>query len=126
MMDDAPRRRWFRFSLRTFLVLVTLAGCVIGWLGWNVEIVRRRQAMLNLMRYRWSVTVSIDPERAVRLSWIRRMLGDESRHVDIQGHAMTKAELDELRAAFPEMGVPTTEREIESTRYPGARNPPAP
>ena len=39
-----PRRRWFQFSLRTLLIVVTLAGCGFGWLGKNVWEARRQQA----------------------------------------------------------------------------------
>jgi hypothetical protein len=35
----ATRRRWLRFSLRGFLVVLTI-GCL--WLGWKVEKARRR------------------------------------------------------------------------------------
>lgn len=37
-------RRWFRFSLRTLLILITLAAC---WLGWNVRLVQQRRQILN-------------------------------------------------------------------------------
>ena len=43
-MSEAPKRRWFRFSLRTLFVVVTVC-CV--WLGWQLHIVRERQAMLR-------------------------------------------------------------------------------
>ena len=40
-------RRWFRFSLRTFLVLVTLFGL---WLGVQVKWIRDRHAALEWIR----------------------------------------------------------------------------
>ncbi|HXT57305.1 MAG TPA: hypothetical protein VN699_01670 [Pirellulales bacterium] len=39
-----PARRWLQFSLRTFLVAVTI-GCV--WLGWTVERARRRSQAID-------------------------------------------------------------------------------
>jgi hypothetical protein len=33
MTETKPKRRWFRFSLRTFLIAITLFG---AWLGWNI------------------------------------------------------------------------------------------
>ena len=42
-----PRRRWFRFSLRTGFVLLTLF-CI--WLGWNVHQVRERESVLRYLR----------------------------------------------------------------------------
>jgi len=44
-MRIAPQRRWFRFSLRTLFVVVTVVGLGLGWLAWNVNIVRQRMAM---------------------------------------------------------------------------------
>ncbi len=44
---NKPRRRWFRFSLRTLFVLMTLL-CV--WLGWNVYQVRQREAVLQYLQ----------------------------------------------------------------------------
>ena len=35
-----PRKSWFRFSLRTFLIVVTLLSVVIGW---KLERVRRQR-----------------------------------------------------------------------------------
>jgi hypothetical protein len=43
----APRRRWFRFSLRTLFVVVTLLAC---WLAWNRSLVERRRAFLEKLR----------------------------------------------------------------------------
>jgi len=31
MSNDAPKRRWFRFSLRTLFVVVTVFACALGW-----------------------------------------------------------------------------------------------
>jgi len=40
-MTPTPKRRWFRFSLRTLFVVVTVFAV---WLGWNVNIVQQRRA----------------------------------------------------------------------------------
>jgi hypothetical protein len=31
-----PRRRWFRFSLRTLLIVVTVLAIPLGWVGWRL------------------------------------------------------------------------------------------
>ena len=41
------RRRWFRYSLRTFLILLTLFGV---WLGVQVKWIRDRQQALDWLR----------------------------------------------------------------------------
>lgn len=37
-----PRRRWFRFSLMTLLVLITLVACGLGWGGAQLKWIRER------------------------------------------------------------------------------------
>ncbi len=51
-----PIRPWHRFSLRTLLVAVALVAC---WLGWNVEVVRRRAATRTVLE---SLGAEIDDE----------------------------------------------------------------
>jgi hypothetical protein len=50
---DAPaeqpaqsRRRWFRFCLRTLLILVTALSVLLGWIGWRLRQVRSEQATI--------------------------------------------------------------------------------
>ncbi len=43
MSDPAPKRRWFRFSLRTLLVITALFGV---WLGYNVNWMRQRREFI--------------------------------------------------------------------------------
>ncbi len=42
-----PRRRGFRFSLRTLLILVTVLSVPLGWVGWKLREVRREQATID-------------------------------------------------------------------------------
>lgn len=39
----APKRRWFRFGLRTMFVVVTVFAC---WLGYQLNWIRQRHAFL--------------------------------------------------------------------------------
>jgi hypothetical protein len=43
-MTPAPKGRWFRFSLRTLFVVVTVFGC---WMGYEVNWIRQRRALLS-------------------------------------------------------------------------------
>ena len=45
-MPQALKLRWFRFSLRTMFVVVTMFAC---WLGWNLHVVQNRQAARRLI-----------------------------------------------------------------------------
>ena len=41
-----PRRRWFRFSLRSLLLFVVLVGIPLGWLGSKVNRARKQRAVV--------------------------------------------------------------------------------
>ena len=42
-MNEKPRRRWFRFSLATLFVLVTLVAL---WVGWSMNWIRQRRYVI--------------------------------------------------------------------------------
>ena len=43
MSDPVPKRRWFRFRLRTLFVVVTVLSC---WLGYQISWIRQRHVFL--------------------------------------------------------------------------------
>ena len=51
-MDNKPKtkRRRFRFSLRTLLLLVTVASLGFGWLGYKLRQAERQRAAVELLR----------------------------------------------------------------------------
>lgn len=115
-MNAPSPRRWFRFSLRTLLVLVTLVAC---WLGWESSVVRHRQAI----RKEFDAKPGIDFTTADSSLWsyppgtakprasvplVRRLLGDEP----IQEIWMARwfnqisdADVARLTKAFPEATI---------------------
>ena len=90
------RRRWFQFSLRSFLVVLTI-GCL--WLGWQVDGVREQrraikavEALGGIARYDWQPKLLVyrKPGRKpvfllsnqIELTpagpaWLRSILGDD-------------------------------------------------
>jgi hypothetical protein len=46
-MKSPSQRRWFRFSLRTLLVFVTIASAGFGWFGMKVRQARRQRAAVE-------------------------------------------------------------------------------
>ena len=84
---DNPRRRRFRFSLRTLLVFVTVASAGCGWLGYKVRQARRqREAVEVIQRLDGSVKYDyqFDSDESLIESplppgpiWLRKLLGDD-------------------------------------------------
>jgi hypothetical protein len=87
-MTSAPKRRWFRFSLRTLFVVVTVIAC---WLGWNVHVVRQRQAV-------WREIVAEDEARNKVLQRIPRWGGFTGwRTETVQKGSLTPAQIPIVR-----------------------------
>ncbi len=101
-MTPAPKRRWFRFGLRTLFVLVTLVS-VCCWLGLNYRQVRVREYLYQ--RATNNSAGTLEPPYATELPMIWRLMG--ARQVDgflLEPYASDE-DVEELRAAFPEAVV---------------------
>ena len=117
-MTPRPKRRW-SFSLRTLFVVVTVLGC---WLGWQVKIVRDRQALRRELEL--AASDSFEPYVAIGtrvdgsvsttwgrkwsvnpVPWYRRVLGDEPVGDLGVPNGWTTSDVNRLRAAFPEAAI---------------------
>ena len=49
---DPPKRkrRWFQFSLRSLMIVVTLLAVPLGYVGWQKKAVQERKAMLATIK----------------------------------------------------------------------------
>jgi hypothetical protein len=129
-MIAIPKRRWFRFSLRTMFIFVTIIDV---WLGFQVSTVYHRKRLLSRLdpavgRYPTFKTVmrrddefgngpavlegefSMDGEH--QPSWIRRALGDHFVPVILLPESMTPEEVRAYRDAFPESIISQISTEI--------------
>ena len=110
--------RWFRFSLRTTFVLVTIFGV---WLGWNLKIVRERKAVVaeinRVVTYRDDLAIPIETKGfpfvtdgrgghvinlPTNMSPTRRMLGDVPCPVLYMSSTHDPEWFSRAEAAFPE------------------------
>ena len=117
MVNANKKRRWFRFSLLSLLLFVTLI-CLL--LGWGVSRLRERKAMIELVRSRHGEIVmgsvvigkEIDgatvygghgwhPERIPIL--LRWMGATPIQDIAVPVGELTAEERDRFRAAFPEL-----------------------
>jgi hypothetical protein len=113
-MTSAPKRRWFRFSLRTLFVVVTVFGI---WLGWQLHFVTRRKQAINWLEEAGGLAIhsswvrddpSLARDRPDVLNWPqlpfwRRWLGDETIvEIWIPKDAYNEANIARLAKCFPE------------------------
>jgi hypothetical protein len=74
------RRRWFQFSLRGFLIAVTVFA---GWLGWKIDRVRRhREAIRAVDAFGAGYGVRIDRSKTF-LAMAKRLGYDEQTFYDV-------------------------------------------
>src|SRR5687767_7399199 len=77
-MSEIPKRPWFRYSMRTLLLLMTIVAFCLGYAANQVRI--RKQAIDSVMRAGAEVTYLKDNAGNLQLSgpaWLRSFLGDE-------------------------------------------------
>jgi len=111
-MTTAPKRRWFRFSLRGLLVVVTVLGC---WLGWEVSAVHQRRSMAQRFEAEggfvevWTSDLEVqygyEPGRGPKISGWRRWLGDRAYNFITLPPSSTKPDFMRARALFPEADI---------------------
>jgi len=45
-MTSSTKRRWFQFSLRSIIIVVTLLGFTFGWIAYQLSWIRQRQEII--------------------------------------------------------------------------------
>ena len=106
-MSEPPKRnrRWFQFSLRTLIIVVTLNCVITGWLGMQATVVWERRVMLS----RFPGGYSVDDDNA-GISWIRHLFGDQGIGLIQLGGSPTDEQLHRYRTTFPEACIYRTRR----------------
>jgi hypothetical protein len=110
---DPPKRnrRWFQFSLRTLMIVVTLSCVAFGWAGNQVLIVRERAHVLNLLHNHWiffgssnSMPGFFASNPPPTVNWLRRILGDQPANLLVVPRQLydEKEIMRRARRAFPE------------------------
>ena len=110
-MHKTATRPWFRFSLRTMLIVVTALCC---WLAWESSVVQRRKAVMREFQATAAVhfTTADDmakwwpanapPMKIAKVPWVRRVLGDVAVQEIWYHQPPPEADLTRLKSTFPE------------------------
>jgi hypothetical protein len=85
MTETKPKRRWFTFSLRMAFVVLTVVSLPMGWLGYQLNLIRQRDGFLKNLRANsrekhtfWTVSeMGSKWEPKPQIPPVRRILGDQ-------------------------------------------------
>ena len=94
-----PRRRWFRFSLRTLFVVVTVLGC---WLGYQLNWIRERHAVLARQSPGGGTGFWPGPRPGFLL---QRLFREPGIGCIVVGECVSDAEFNRILSLFPEATV---------------------
>ncbi len=103
---EPPKRRWFRFRLRTMLVVVTI---VCAWLGWSLRQLHQREIVRQFVLANRGKIESGAPSRpwkSLPLSW--RILGEQPVSlIDLRGRPsyFTDEDRSYIQSYFPEAEI---------------------
>ena len=98
-MDEKPRQRQFRFSVRTLFIVVTL---IAVWIGWSFNWMRQRQEFVRPGNELGAVILTSDV-RAPGLLWV---FGEQGAQVVLL-FTDKEADFERARRLFPEAHVET-------------------
>jgi hypothetical protein len=105
---DPPKRkrRWFQFSLRTLMIVVTLLAVPCAYVGWQTKIVRERKAVLaNCSRSIILYSFADEADQSSLISPVKRWLGDVAVQYIVVSAAFDLADLKVIREAYPEAEI---------------------
>ena len=109
----AKPRRWFRFSLRTLFVAMTVLGILGGWLAWQIRAVHERDKLISAHIAR---DMSNPDYSRIPLVW---SIFDASpvNSIGLPADEFSNDDLAHYQSAFLEADVSLEERPFEIAAY---------
>jgi len=98
---DKPRRRWFRYSLRTLLVLVVLLAIPLGWIAAQLKWIHDRHEALE---HHHALSVSWTG-RGPEAPWSVRIFGENGQLEITLRDDKSDDERKRIEKLFPEATV---------------------
>ena len=106
MTETKPNRRWFRFSLRTLFVLVTLFGC---WLAYQLNWIRERHNAPVLAGISTAIEATPAGPKEVTIEhdppWPLAWFGERGYSALAVDESYGEQEIERIRKLFPEADV---------------------
>jgi hypothetical protein len=102
------KRRWFQFSLRTLMIVVTVLAVPLGYFGWQAKIVRERRELLNWITQTGGKAYPLVSEQVGRygeVPLLRRLLGDRTIGAIKLPHSVAPEERQSIQRAIPEAEI---------------------
>jgi len=111
MDDPTPKsRRWFRFSLRTMFVVVTVLAVFISFVVYNLNWIKERdEARLWLPKNGGSFSSQMTPAKSFPAPWSLRILSEHGERIVVLDRRVIKDELPaealRMQRLFPEAKI---------------------
>ena len=101
------KRRWYQYSLRTLLIVVTLLAIPCGYVGWQARAVAHRKAMLQKIIESGGIVLPCEPisNYPPHPNFVRRWFGDVLVKGIGSGECAQPYAIKEVEDAFPEARV---------------------
>jgi hypothetical protein len=117
LMPMPAPKRWFRFSLRTLFVFMTVFAIWLTWLGWQRGVVRERSKLLQANVGR----ETSNPGPTIPFVW--SLLGASPLSaINLPASEFSEEDLQQYRAAFPEADVTLERNAFDPMTYSRKRN----
>ncbi|HEV2971233.1 MAG TPA: hypothetical protein VGY55_14760 [Pirellulales bacterium] len=105
---DPPKRkrRWFQFSLRSLMIVVTLLAIPCGWLAHQARVVEERKALRSWLLDNGGVIheaqYEMEHPETSQITWIRILIGDHTALSINFPYGISKPQASRMKTVFPE------------------------
>lgn len=109
-MTPAPKRHWFRFSLRALVVALTIVAVLLAWVGASLHRARQRTVLASFLARGAAVGKLVEDPPQLPIVW--RLTGHLAMpfEIELPRDLFTESDRQMLQACFPETNVVLVDR----------------